>query len=397
MDKKDKELDILNTVINIGLKKRGETKRIIKKISGEEFEREGLESPDFVRFYQADKGNKATMIGIEHMRIDQLSLQKRDGKVASKAALNDKNISKIYGKWKDKDLKDQKNFIGSVSDISSCVAERMEIMEHSSYHTFIESFKYTLEKHIEKTDEYLKELRKLSKNRYDTETAFLLEIHSEFKNLFLNDDRGVKKVNKYFSPFFEDVVELLESIDSKKVNYIFLYLKNGLGSDGVDVVALRTGNIKKRLKEQGIRIYEYAGNDIAEEGFSSLNRKITVQSKLGELDKEKPNELSSIYKVDFDGLNYEERTNFLLHAFKKAHEFKSKGKNFVASYVIQEMLYVFGEYIIRWKRTNDCKREIYSPVLLPPPYDVKEKMDEFENKWDLKKRGIYKCQANLKN
>ena len=384
--KKEQETAILENTIKIGLKKRGETKRIISKISGEDYKRDNEERPDFVKIIPAkSKKEKQTIVGIEHMRIDHFSLQKKDGKVASKAVPNENNISKIYGRWKDKDLKKQENFIGSVTEIVSCVADRMEMMENSSYHTFLKSFKYTLEKHIEKTDEYLKELRKFSKNRCDTEMAFLLEVHSEFNNLFLNDDRGAKKIDKYFLPFFEDVVELLERIDSKKVNYIILYLKNGLGSDREDVVALRTGRIKKRLKEQGIRIYEYAGDDIAEEGFSSLNRKITVQSELCELDKEKPNELSSIFKIDFKDFSFKEQTDFLLYAFKKAHEFKLKGNNFVTSSVIQEMLYVFGEYIIKWELINDGKRNNYSPILLPPPYDIKEKMDEFENIWDLKK------------
>ena len=69
LDKKDKEKLCLDKVINAGKLLHGESKRIIKKISVREFDRDDTERPDFVRYFPpTSKHDKATLIGIEHFR-----------------------------------------------------------------------------------------------------------------------------------------------------------------------------------------------------------------------------------------------------------------------------------------------------------------------------------------
>ena len=98
---------------------------------------------------------------------------------------------------------------GAISDIADLVGEQMQKLEKSSYNTFFRSFEYSLNNHLENVDVYRANLQELSEGKYDTELALLIEIHSEFRNLFVNNQRGTYREKENFPPIFEDIVRLL--------------------------------------------------------------------------------------------------------------------------------------------------------------------------------------------
>lgn len=184
MDKKNNELFCLDRVIKEKHSLHEESKQIINKICGKEFDRMDKERPDFVRYCPpVSEHENGILIGIEHFRVDRLSLQKRDGKVASTGIGTEKAIHRVYTQWHEKVTASEVVPEGAISDIADLVGEQMQKLEKSSYNTFFRSFEYSLNNHLESVDVYRANLQELSEGKYDTELALLIEIHSEFRNL----------------------------------------------------------------------------------------------------------------------------------------------------------------------------------------------------------------------
>lgn len=102
-------------------------------------------------------------------------------------------------------------------------------------------------------------------------------------------------------------------------------------TDNLEVIAIRTENIRKELERQNIAIYEYAGEDLFLADFEATQRK--VRNEPG-------------YKIDGDKISLfiehmdEERNeqiklDALFYSLKKALGYRKQGKNFVASYGTQ--------------------------------------------------------------
>ena len=84
IDKHSKEIQCFQQVLQIALKKRGETKHILKYLNGTDIVRNEEERPDIVKLCKNDlRGQRETIVGIEHFRVDQLSIKKKSGKIAS--------------------------------------------------------------------------------------------------------------------------------------------------------------------------------------------------------------------------------------------------------------------------------------------------------------------------
>ncbi len=385
LDKKDKEKLCLDKVINAGKLLHGESKRIIKKISVREFDRDDTERPDFVRYFPpTSKHDKATLIGIEHFRVDHFSLEKKNGKIASKGSVAEKEAYEIYERWHEKVTISEKIEESFIADISKFVALQIERQEKSSYNTFFKSFEYSLNKHLESVEAYRTNLKTLSKEKYNIELAFLIEICSGFKGLCLNNHKGTYKQEKDFIPIFEDMVHLMEeNIDCHKVDYIIFCISEILHTNNPKVIAIRTNNIRKNLERQNIIIYEYAGQDLIFNDFEATKRKVKIEP---------------YYSINDDGTtfginctNEQEDEQFMMDAifysFSKAFECYKQGKNFVTTIETQMLLEVLGDYVIGWEDTN-YQSKIKYPIM--KPIIIREylyKMELFEKKWDLKRNG----------
>ena len=98
--KKNIEEKCLEQALKAGLKDRGETKRILQELVGEEIERLNTERPDFIkRHFSKSKCEKDTIVGIEHFRADHLSVLKQNGDIGSSGIVFEKDVYKLYDKW----------------------------------------------------------------------------------------------------------------------------------------------------------------------------------------------------------------------------------------------------------------------------------------------------------
>ena len=382
LDKKNNELLCLERVIKEKESLHVESQQIINKISGNEFERKNTERPDFVRYCPpASKHEKGTLIGIEHFRVDRLSLQKKDGRVASTGIATEKAVHKIYEQWHEEVTTSEVIPEGAVRDIANLVAAQMQKEEKSSYNTFFKSFEYSLNKHLESVDVYRMNLRELSEGKYNTELALLIEIHSEFRNLFLNNQRGTYREINNFTPIFEDMVRLMEEkVNCNKVDYIILCMGGTIYADKLKVIAIRTEDIRKQLERQNVAIYEYAGEDLIFSDFKITQRKVRNEPSY-KIDGDK---ISFVIEHTDEEQNEQLRLNAMFYSLKKALEYRKQGKNFVATHRTQMMLEVLGNYVEGWEQDKQRIRPILKPNL---GENIIYRMSVFDRKWHLQREG----------
>jgi len=80
-----------------------------------------------------------------------------------------------------------------------------------------------------------------------------------------------------------DVVNILSSIPSDRVDYIILYFTSAAFKPNTNAIAIRTGNIKEQLNNQNVTIYKYAGIDKYNDGgVSFTSPKVIHRNEDGE-------------------------------------------------------------------------------------------------------------------
>ena len=103
INKHEKELQCFQQAVKIALKKQGETRRLMKYLDGKDVFRREEERPDIVKL--CSKQQKNVLVGIEHFRVDHLSIKKKDNKIASTGVVAEKEVESIYQKWHEEVMK----------------------------------------------------------------------------------------------------------------------------------------------------------------------------------------------------------------------------------------------------------------------------------------------------
>lgn len=77
----------------------------------------------------------------------------------------------------------------------------------------------TLKKHLNSVSVYRQNLMKYATSGERIKLAFLIEIHTEMGRLFLNDKKGTRRNDNGNLPIFQNIVDILEKLDTKKVDF----------------------------------------------------------------------------------------------------------------------------------------------------------------------------------
>ena len=274
--KKQNEYDILNKTIEVGLKYGNEyTKEILEFINCTDLNF-ASEHPDFIRINNKEKA----LIGIEHFRIDHYVNPIKNDRIKSTGILFKKETKKLYETWKDEVINSDKIPNGVIDDIISTVLNQLERSNEATYNNFISSFKYCLDMHIDKLDNYINTLNHNNYNNYDIKMSFLLEIHTDFRDLFYNQFNTSKKIKSGLMPFFREIINILKDLDKDNLDYFIFFLNEYNGTES-EVYVVDAKRIISNLKHQNILIYEYAGYDLALRPFENAynNFKINADYK----------------------------------------------------------------------------------------------------------------------
>ena len=373
VNKKEEERSSLISAIRIG-KSEGteETKTIMELFDSVNFFDE--ECPDFVGTNQEER----ILFGIEHFRIDHFITEKRNHQVGATGVMYKKEIDKVYNTWKDEVLTSDEVPDGAVKDIMNTVINQLERKYSASYGNFIYTFKYVFGKHLEHLENYWERLKSKKSENQTIRMSFLMEIYTDFFEIYLNHYNRTEKNVSGLMPFFEDVVDLLNQVPKDKVQYFILFLKNYAGSMS-SVIALDNKDLMGSIRRQKIKVYKYAGIDYLLDPFETLHGKTGFNMDHTKRDEQ----IDMNCKITTQFLKPEIYQFLMFNATKLALDTKQIGKPFVCDSSSQRMLYTFGDHIIDWKKTND-KEYVYEPIVRPMKWKmIQRRNDEFDKKFGV--------------
>ena len=355
IEQKDNEKLCIQSVIDIGKKKRGITKKIIKILENEDFRRDKEGSPDLVKFIHPRKGeSKGTIVGIEHFLVDHISEKNENNRITSLSSNNKKEIGGIFNKYSGKVRNSNTIPENAKTEVENQIFKNVDLIRSATHRDYIDSFQYSLEKHISKIDKYQHNLQNLSEGKHNTKLLFLIEIRSEFRNLFLNEANGVIYKKESILPVFEEIIKIIEEkVDPKKIDGIILYMRSSFSERTKDVIAFSTDEIRTQLNKQKIKIHEYAGMDYDGDKYSLLCQKISdYYMKLW---------AKSFYEQFLDNGKCDDEDKLfklILKARQRALKFYQLHINFVTHPIVQLLL----EYSISESNRNRIQYSSYENI-----------------------------------
>lgn len=379
MGNKSEELRCLNIAIEKCLKQHGDSKQIAKLLSGEDVTRTTDERPDFVRYCPPqNKNEKGVVIGIEHFSVDHYSKELKGNRVGSFGKEYEKNIKKTVDTWQEAVDNSVEIPNGALTEVGNLLAKRMELHIQSSYNSFIETFRYSLNKHIQSVDKYYSLINDCFKE-CDHRLAFLIEIHSDFRSVFFYDKKGVHfKQNTV--PMFDDIVVLLESVDYKKVQYIIMCFEGIAFDNKVEVIAVKTRNIRHQLEKRGIDIYKYIGDDMFFEGFQPPIADVKANVQVEKGNKEYTFNMSLCSR----SIVPQQKMELVMYSYRMAHILNLKKQAFATTICVELFLDLYDEYFDMLFNINN-EPNIDIPLLITQVnkemFDAKYK--EFKERWSF--------------
>lgn len=379
-DKKEIEQNCLNIAIEQCLAQKGESKKIGILLSGSDVPRETKERPDFVRLSESHKkGIRGTVIGIEHFRVDLFSKPKKGNKVQSLGIMHQKDIASFYEKWHQTIQTTDHVSKEVIQDLCNIWMKHYRQTEKANFQSLMLSFRHVLAEHTKSIPVYDANIRKIaSKYNCEHKLAFLIEIHSDFPNLFFHDHNKVRLYNNPIVLMFEQIVSLLEAVD-KRVDYFILCFGN-LHYTNVKVIPLRAHNIRRELKKRHIPIYHYCGHDVflhqSESFVENFDLKIDHEEENGEIKLH--------IKPSYETVSPEEEIKYIWTALRDAILHSDKGEPFVLNTMVQEQLEVYAPYIIGWTKSKEDNWS-YEPIFDNSIHslDKAQRQDSFFRKWKL--------------
>lgn len=379
-DKKEIEQNCLNIAIEQCLAQKGESKKIGILLSGSDVPRETKERPDFVRLHESHKKEKrGTVIGIEHFRVDHFSTLKKSSKVHSLGAIHQKDISSFYEKWHQTIQTTDHVSEEVIQDLCDIWMKHYSQTEKTNFQSLMLSFRHALAEHTKNIPVYDANIRKIaSKFNCEHKLAFLIEIHSDFPNLFFHNHN---EVSLYCNPvviMFEQIISLLETVD-KRVDYFILCFGNLLYTN-VEVIPLQAHNMRRELKKRHIPIYHYCGHDV----FLRQSESFVENFDLKIDHEEEDGEIKLHIKPSYETINTEEEIKYIWTALRTAILYFNKGEPFVLNTMVQEQFEVYAPYIIGWTKSKDDNWS-YEPIFHSSIQSLDKvlQQDRFFRKWKL--------------
>lgn len=375
MDKKSDELKCLNYAIEKCNTQHGMTKKIAQLLSGQDIDRDIDERPDFVRLSKMKDTGNNIVIGIEHFRVDHYSEKMKKQRVSSLGVQDEKRMHELHNTWKPQISEDEDIPEGVIVSMSSILAQLLTHQMQSSYNAFIEAFKYSLSKHLDSVDGYHSVLNKYAGNS-DKPLAFLIEIHSDFRRLFFHDKRGIH-YGESTIPLFEDIVKMLENIDSRKVHYLILCFGSTVYNDNTKVIAVPTRNLRKQLAKLNIPVYEYAGHDIFLKGFQTPFVDFNVSPSY----ERKEDKINFYMTVESRDISDEKKLEMIVNMYRYIKQIEQNNLNFATTNLVEMIYYLYDEYLPKSKNlSTDSIINLIRFIAFKNSKEINRKFVEFKRK-----------------
>ncbi len=246
--KKNKEERVLNDVLSFCQRSGGARTRNAKKVTGTV--NSASERPDLI----LELGN-GRVLGLEHFRVDHHVAGGK--KASSKSAKVASDLEK--GRKRAIALKEgEDGFVKIASETLVCaVKENHENALNASPTDIARSLDAVLNNpkdgHAMKLDIYRKNLAERCPSAVEVEMGFLIELHSDFRDLFLHQSGLRKRLVAGQCPLSEEVYDLLLKV-AGSVDWLLLAFYPTLGTSivGAAIIDCRNGMFKKSCARQGL-------------------------------------------------------------------------------------------------------------------------------------------------
>ena len=291
-DQKSQELHCLQIAIEAKKQQKGESRKILELLAGEDVYRAHEERPDFVRRISPQKeGTKSVLLGIEHFRVDHLAIKKhpkkskkaQSSRIASVAPVLDKKKRATYEKWNncldESGILPEEFFEEAAQDLFDLAGEHMQKVIGANYRSLLASLQQNLETHVKSIPTYQENLRKIAQPGEKIQIALLIDLYAEFFSLMKFDSRGIRACKIGEVPLFQEVIALIERIiDKSAVDYVILCLNSSITERTPKVYAFRAGEIERQIHKRHLKIYKYLAMDLLFEPFSGRPYEIAKYS-----------------------------------------------------------------------------------------------------------------------
>ena len=343
MASKETEQKCLRDAIDYLNSQKGIAKTIGLALQGTDVKRTIDERPDFL-LHSGD--NAGALIAVEHFEVDMMS-SISDDKVISFSNMFQKDTKNIFNKWHEKVVNSDKIPDEAIEEVFSSIAERLEKQQMSSYKTFIESFRYSLEKHERKIDDYISNVCKYKQDRFSFSLGFLIEIRTSFHNLVTNNLSKIDTIKNGLSPLFAEVVSMLKRVDATKVSFFVLVFRSSNSTDYY-AIAFRSGDkMDEDIIEQHIDVFEYVGEDRWIELYSCIDPKCDTTIERVE-DRYDVN-----FTVSYQSISPETRAALTMHSVYAIQYCKWKKLKYAASHLPYAIEKDCGYLIKSWVIDNN--------------------------------------------
>lgn len=379
MGNKSDEITCLDLAVKECSKQHGFSKKIAKLLSAKDIEREFDERPDFLKCYAPENRNeKRTIIGIEHFRIDHYSKELSNNRVGSFGIGYEKSLKSATDTWETKIKEFHEIPDGALVDMGNLIKQLLELRMQATYNTFIEAFKYTLNKHIQSIDTYYSAINKYSE-KCDKKLAFLIEVHSGFDDLFFHDRKGIHH-NENTIPMFDELVNILEKIDSRKVHYLIFCFGGIVYNENVKVLAIPTCNLRKKLIKRHIPIYHYAGHDIFLSRFQTPRQDMKTTAEY-QADGENIH-----FKVSVNSREIKEvkQLEMIMDCYAYIKDLEKLNYYYATTDLVEMFYYCYDEYYpLLFDKSRKANTDMPAIIMQGNKEKFDVKFEEYKNKWNL--------------
>ena len=372
------EIACLDLAIKACLAQHGISKRIGLLLSGEDIQRDSDERPDFLRISKPDGNHNGVVIGIEHFRVDHFSRELKNNRVGSYGIGYEKNLKNAVDTWQPQISSDQEIPAGALESMGILIAQLLSQQLQATYNSFISAFSYSLNKHIESIDFYHSQLDRYAGN-YEKKLAFLIEIHSDFHKLFFHDKKGIH-YGENTIPLFDELVAIMEKIDTRKVHYLILCFGNTVYNDDTKVIAVPTQNLRSHLAKRNIPVYHYAGHDIFLSGFQTPRLEFKATS-----DYERSGDNIDFHiTVAYRDIKEEKKLELVVDMYRYIKQIERRKQDYATTDLVEMFYEVFDEYFSRLKGMSTESIIQLIPLVAATNKDKNDlKFLKFEKKWGI--------------
>lgn len=396
-DQKSQELRCLQIAIEARKQQKGESRKILELLAGEDVYRAHKERPDFVRRISPQKeGAKGILLGIEHFRVDHLSIKKhpkrdQSSRIASVAPVLGKKKCAVYEKWHscldENGMLPEDFFEEAAKDLFDLAGEYMQKVIGTNYRSLLASLQQNLETHVKSIPTYQENLRKIAQPGEKIQIALLIDLYAEFFSLMKFDSRGIRACKIGEVPLFQEVIALIEQkIDKSAVDYVILCLNSAITERAPKVYAFRAGDTVRQIQKRHLKLYEYLAMDLLFEAFNGRPYEIAKYSFSPVIHNNQSKEVSTMYSCDVSAIEGETFLNIAYYTAWKILRYEAHKKNFCASLSDFAFAHAIAPEIIAWEKVPGSTWKVH-PIFKVSNSDdrmtrIKERMDEMKKEYE---------------